>query len=81
MRDVVTGVGIVHGPLCFGFPGVVSGGVIRKYPHDVQVIHVFEDVLGWIHQFTTKNEVQALGHGMFLCKAGLSGVSRSLRKW
>jgi hypothetical protein len=53
-------VGVINCFLSFGFPSVVSSGVVWEHTDDMDVIDVLECVLGGVNELAAKDEVQAL---------------------
>lgn len=62
VRDVVAHMRVVDRALGLGFPRIESSSIVRKYPYDMDVFNVFEDILAWIDEFASENQVQSLGH-------------------
>jgi hypothetical protein len=62
MGDEIPHMGVIHGPLGLGLPGVEGLGVIRVDADDMDRRHVAEHVLAGIDKLAAKHEMQALGH-------------------
>src|SRR6056297_715231 len=71
MRDVIAHMRVVDGALRLGLPGVIGRFIIREDPDDMQVIDILEDIAAGIDQFSSEDEVQALGHEKILVRVAL----------